>query len=257
MTMDRPDHLDGNVASWQKQAEWYVEPAERAWRSEEAYWGIFGIPDAGVKMLDADLTGQRCLEIGCGAGYVAAWMARRGGSVVGIDPTPNQLATARRLAGEHELEIDFREGFGESLPFEDESFDFAISEYGAALWADPYLWIPEASRVLKPGGRLRFLTNAAFAIVCMPALESDGPVQERLLRPYFGLYRTRWPDAPGETEFHLTHGDWIALFAANGLVVERLVELQVPENAATRFDWADADWGRRWPLEEVWMLVKQ
>ena len=40
MTMDRPDHLDGNVASWQKQAEWYVEPAERAWRSDEAYWGI-------------------------------------------------------------------------------------------------------------------------------------------------------------------------------------------------------------------------
>ena len=39
------------------------------------------------------------------------------------------------------------------------SFDLAISEYGAAIWADPYKWIPEAARLLRPGGQLIFLGN--------------------------------------------------------------------------------------------------
>ncbi|GAA5180131.1 hypothetical protein GCM10023322_11730 [Rugosimonospora acidiphila] len=48
-------------------------------------------------------------------------------------------------------------GIAEAVPYEDDAFGFAISEYGAALWCDPYLWIPEAARILVPGGsdRLR------------------------------------------------------------------------------------------------------
>lgn len=251
-----PDHLAGNVASWENQAADYVMPAERAWAAETPRWGIFQIPETEVALLPADMTGLRCLEVGCGAGYVSAWMQRRGGIVTGIDPTPAQLATARRLNDEYRLGIDFREGFGEALEFDDGSFDFLISEYGAALWADPYRWIPEAARVLVPGGRLVFLTNSPFVAMCAPDYESDGPVTDRLLRSYFDLYRTTWPDAPGETEFHLTHGAWIDLFGNCGLRVVRLAELQVPEGATTRYAWADAGWGRRWPTEEIWVVEK-
>ncbi len=255
--MTRPEYLDGNVASWQRQAADYVVPAERGWTSIDPYWGIFGIEETVVQMLPADMSGLSCIELGCGAGYVSAWMARRGAQVVGIDPTPNQLATARRICAEHGLDIEFREGFAEAVEFPDASFDFAISEYGAALWADPYRWIPEAARLLKPGGRLRFLTNSAFVPMCAPDLEADGPMTDRLLRPYFGLHETRWPDAPGETEFHLTHGDWISLFRGNGFDIERLVELQAPAGATTAYTWADGEWAHKWPVEDVWMLIRE
>ena len=51
-------------------------------------------------------------------------MARRGGQVTGIDPTPKQLETARRLEREHGLGVELIEAFGEELPFPDSTFDF-------------------------------------------------------------------------------------------------------------------------------------
>jgi SAM-dependent methyltransferase len=256
MNNQPPDYLPGNIDAWQKMAVEFVDYAERAWASRDPIWGIWGIPESAVGLLPDDMTGLTCIELGCGAAYVSAWMCRRGAKVVAIDPTPNQLETARRLQQEHELEVVIEEGFAESVPYPDESFDFAISEYGAALWADPYRWIPEAARLLKVDGKLVFLTNSALSVICMPDYETDGPVQPRLLRPYFGLHKTIWPDCPGETSFHLTHGDWIALLGANGFVIERLVELQASRGSTTSFVWADADWARQWPMEEVWVVRK-
>lgn len=252
-----PDYLPGNVAAWQSKAAEYVAAAERAWASELPYWGIWGISDAGLELLPQDLSGKRCIELGCGTAYVSSWMCRRGGDVVAIDPTPNQLSTARRLQQAHGLDFVIEQGFAEQVGYPDESFDFAISEYGAALWADPYRWVPEASRLLKPGGMLVFLTNSPLAVMCSPDYEADGPMGERLLRPYFGMHITRWPDAPEETEFHLTHGEWISLLTGNDFVIERLLELQAPEGAQTVYTWADAAWAGQWPAEEAWVVSKR
>ena len=189
--------------------------------------------------------------------YVSARMCRRGANVVAIDPSRNQLKTARRLREEHQLEIVVEEGIAESVPYPDESFDFAISEYGAALWADPYRWIPEAAHLLKPGGELVFLSKSAIAVMCAPDIESEGPVRAELLRPYFGMHKTIWADCPDETEFHLTHGDWIALLRANGFDIERLAELQAPPGSTTDEAWADPEWATQWPTEEVWVVRKR
>lgn len=256
MNNQPPDYLQGNIDAWQKMAVEFADYAEEAWVSRDPIWGIWGIPERDVGLLPDDMTGLTCIELGCGTAYVSAWMCRRGAKVVAIDPTPNQLETARRLQQEHQLDVVVEQGFAESVPYPDESFDFAISEYGAALWADPYRWIPEAARLLKVDGRLVFLTNSALAVICMPDYETDGPVQPQLLRPYFGLHKTIWPDSPGETSFHLTHGDWIALLRANGFVIERLVELKASRGSKTRFAWADADWARQWPMEEAWIVRK-
>ncbi len=78
---------------WQTWAADCVEAAREAWAGEPS-WGIWGIPEPELELLPERLTGLRCLELGCGAGYVCAWLARRGGVVVGLDPTPEQLATA-------------------------------------------------------------------------------------------------------------------------------------------------------------------
>lgn len=251
-----PEYLQGNVDFWQKEAAKYAESGEEAWASSEPSWGIWAIPESDVGLLPADMSGLACIELGCGTAYFSAWMRRRGANVVAIDPTPNQLATARRLQKEHQLDFVIEEGIAESVPYPDESFDFAISEYGAALWADPYRWIPEAARVLKRGGQLVFLSNSPLAVMCAPDLEADGPVRTELLRPYFGMHKTIWADCPNETEFHLTHGDWIALLRDNGFAIERLVELQAPPGSETSEHWADPEWATQWPTEEVWVVRK-
>ena len=102
-------------------------------------------------MFPAEVAGLDVIELGCGTGYVSAWLARRGARPVGIDNSEAQLATARRFQREFELEFPLLHGNAEEVPFPDQSFDLAISEYGASIWCDPYRWIPEAARLLRPG----------------------------------------------------------------------------------------------------------
>jgi hypothetical protein len=63
----------------------------------------------------------------------------------------------------------------------------------------------------------------------------------------------------GGVEFHLAHGDWIALLRSAGFDVERLVELQAPAEAADHpyYDFVGAEWARRWPAEEIWVARKR
>jgi len=251
-----PAYLQGNIEAWQKKAAEYSEYAAEAWASEHPYWGELEIPESDAALLPEDMSGLTCIELGCGTAYVSAWMCRRGAKVVAIDPTPGQLETARRLQKEHQLDFVIEQGIAESVPYPDASFDFAISEYGAALWADPYRWIPEAARLLKTGGELVFLTNSPLWEICSTDYESDGPVGRELLRPYFGMHKSNWPDCPGETEFHLTHGDWIALLRDNGFAIERLVELQAPAESMTDEAWTDPNWAAQWPAEDVWVVRK-
>ena len=150
---------------------------------------------------------------------------------MGIDNSAGQLATARALQREFGLEFPVHLGNAEATPFPDASFDFAISEYGAAIWCDPYAWIPEAARLLRPGGRLMFLGGSAVASLALPDLESE-PATDRLRRPQRGMYRC-WPDDPG-VEFHISPGEWIRLLRRCGFEIEDLVELYAPETATGR-----------------------
>jgi len=153
------------------------------------------------------------------------------------------------------IEFQLVEAPGESVPLPDASFDLALSEYGACLWADPYQWIPESARLLRPGGRLIFLTNSNIAQLCAP---DDGRLGTTLLRPLFGMYRMEWPSEVG-VEFHLPHGEWIRLLRAHGFEVEALHELEAPEDAEAHryYDYVGPDWARQWPSEEIWVARKR
>ena len=236
--------------------ERWIAPGERSWASNDPRWGIWQIPEADVRMLPDDLDGKDAIELGCGTCYVSSWMARRGARVVGIDNSEMQLSTARRLQQEHGVDFPLIHGNAETVPYPDDSFDFAISEYGACLWADPYAWVPEASRLLRPGGRLHFLTNSFLVILCA-AHEGDAPATERLLRPLFGLHRTEWP-GDDSVEFHLPHGEWIRLLRENGFEIEELLELRPPEGSTSPFEpFVSIEWARQWPCEEAWKVRKR
>jgi SAM-dependent methyltransferase len=239
-----------NRAQWDKWAADYVEAGERQWAADEPSWGIWEVPESQVGLLPDDVAGLDAIELGCGTAYVSAWLARRGARPVGIDNSQAQLTTARELQGRFDLEFPLLHGNAEDVPFPDESFDLAISEYGAAIWCDPYLWIPEAARLLRPGGRLIFLGNAALLMLCM-SYEENAPAEERLLRPYFGMHRFDWPDDES-VDFHLPHGKMIDLLRDSGFEVEQLIELRPPDGSTTRYPFVTLDWAQRWPCEEIW-----
>lgn len=206
-------------------------------------------------MFPDELAGLATIELGCGTAYVSSWLARRGARPTGIDNSPAQLENARRLQREFGVDFPLILGNAESVPLPDGSFDFAISEYGASIWCDPYRWIPEAARLLRPGGRLHFLVNAPILMLCSPDEES-APAEDRLLRPYFGMHRMEWSDADS-VEFHLPHGEMIRLLHRAGFAIDDLIEIQPPEDATTRFPYVSIEWARKWPCEEIWKATKQ
>ncbi len=247
---DLPEHVRRNRALWDDWARKYVASGESHWAQAAPTWGIWGVPEAQVGLLPEDLEGKDAIELGCGTAYVSAWLARRGARVVGIDNSEAQLATARRLQVQHGLEFPLLHGNAEAVPYPDASFDFAISEYGACLWADPRRWVPEAARLLRSGGRLVFLVNSLLMRLCMPP-EEGVAATDRLLHSAFGLYRVEWRGDPG-VQFHLSHGDWIRLLRGSGFEIDDLVEVRPAEDATTRYPFVTLEWARQWPCEEVW-----
>ncbi len=249
-----PDYVARNVETWTKTNTEFTGPnARSAWAKEELALGVFGHEQVRRDVF-GDVTGLDVVELGCGTAYVSAWFARRGARPVGVDPTPAQLATAREMQTEFGLEFPLVEGVAESVPFADASFDLAISEYGASIWADPYRWIPEAARLLRPEGRLVFLRNSPLSMLCM---KLDG-VDECLQRPQRELSRIEWPDT-GEVEFHPGHGELIDILVGAGFEIERLIELFAPEDAETHsyYSYVPAEWAQKWPAEEIWAARKR
>jgi SAM-dependent methyltransferase len=248
-------HQEVNRRLWDSTADRWVESAKVDWASPEPSWGMWRIPEAEVGALP-DVGGLDAIELGCGTAYFSAWLARRGARPVGVDQSKGQLATARAMQAEHGIEFPLIEADAEAVPLPDASFDFALSEYGASLWCEPRRWIAEAARLLRPGGRLVFLTSTPLMILCS-APEAE-VATEHLARPQFGLHRVEWNDADGPSvEFHLPHGEMIRLLRETGFEVEALHELQPAPDAPTRFEHVTLEWARSWPSEEIWVARKR
>ncbi|MBL7499425.1 methyltransferase domain-containing protein [Frankia sp. CNm7] len=234
----------------QTNAKYTDGAADRAWAEEEISWGIFGVPDRELGVL-GEVAGLDVVELGCGTAYFSAWLARRGARPVGVDVTPAQLATALRCQRRFGLEFPLVEADAAAVPLPDAGFDLALSEYGASLWCEPERWVAEAARLLRPGGRLVFLTNSVQAALCVP--DEPGLAGDRLLRAQRAMYRQELLD--GGVEFHPGHGDWIRILRAHGFVVDALHELYAPDGAADHphYDVASAEWASRWPVEDLWV----
>ncbi len=104
------------------------------------------------------LPGQHLLDVACGTGVVAITAARLGAEVTGIDLTPELIERAHensRIAG---IDIQWHQGDVEELPFEDESFDVLLSQFGHMFAPRPAIAVAEMLRVLKPGGTIAFST---------------------------------------------------------------------------------------------------
>ena len=105
-----------------------------------------------LKQVGVDPVGKQALDVGCGGGLLAEEFARLGCQVTGIDPSELSLATARAHARQSGLDIVYRVGVGEALPFADETFDLVYCCDVLEHVNDLAQVIAESSRVLRRGG---------------------------------------------------------------------------------------------------------
>ncbi len=147
----------------------FVFPTGRAWAEDLGYpEELANVPELAVEsfagvanpwQLGRLEPGERVLDLGSGAGtdsLIAAQMVGAGGSVTGIDMTPQMLAKARAAAAElGASNADFVEAEAERLPFADASFDVVISNGVIDLIPDKDAVFAELLRVLAPGGRMQ------------------------------------------------------------------------------------------------------
>jgi SAM-dependent methyltransferase len=98
--------------------------------------------------------GMTVLDVACGTGNAARPAARAGARVTGIDLTPKLLESGRATAQSEGLDIEWREGDAENLPFEDASFDRVLSTFGHMFAPRHQRTADEMSRVCRKGGTI-------------------------------------------------------------------------------------------------------
>jgi SAM-dependent methyltransferase len=228
--------------------------AQEMWARPEIVWGLFGVPERDLCVL-GDVRELDVAELACGTAYFSAWLVRAGASVVALDLSGEQLATARRLQRQLGPVFPLVQADAERVPLAGGCFDLVISEHGVAAWCDPKRWLPEAARLLRPGGRLVFLTNSHLSALCVPA--EEGVAGQRLVRGQREAYRVHWPG--GGIEFHPSHGDWVRLLVGSGFVVEAMREIYAPPECADHpfYEIVSGAWAAQWPAEELWVATRR
>jgi SAM-dependent methyltransferase len=246
------DHVRMNRRSWNETSDGYQqEHGPQISGRLEPGWGVWQIPERELGIL-GDVAGRDVLELGCGAAQWSILLAGRGARPVGLDLSDRQLWHARRLMAAAGASFPLLHASAEQVPLRDGSFDVVFCDHGAMSFADPAATVPEAARLLRPGGLLAFSMGTPILDMCW----SDGSesVEPSLQGDYFGMGRLEFQ---GEVTFQVPYGEWIRLFRTAGLVIEELVELRPPEGATTTYgSYVPYAWARRWPAEHVWKLRK-
>lgn len=246
------EHARRNRAMWQATSDEYEERHAASLAGENAMgWGLWRIPEAELRVL-GEVTGKDVLELGCGAARWSIELARLGARPVGLDLSSRQLEHARRLMAEAGVDFPLIEASAEDVPLPDASFDIVFCDWGAMTFCDPQRTVPEAARLLRPGGLFAFSTASPIQILCQDVAADR--LTDHLVNDYFGLKRLEWEN---EVNFQLPYGEWLRLFRTSDFIVEDLIETRPPEGFTSSYlDASEAAWARRWPMENIWKLRK-
>jgi SAM-dependent methyltransferase len=255
--VSRSETSRANRGWWDGAADEYQAEHGGFLRDDGFIWCPEGLDEADARLL-GEVAGRRILEVGCGAGQCARWLAGQGATIVGIDLSYRQLQHSRRIDLSRDATVPARQAGGatapavpavvpvaqadaEVLPFLDGSFDLVCSAFGALPFvADAGAVLAEVRRVLRPGGRFVFSVSHPIRWA-FP--DDPGPRGLTADRPYFDRspYVEFDDGTPSYVEHHRTMGDWVGLIASSGLALTGLVEPEWP-------DGHDETWGGWSPL---------
>lgn len=247
------DHVERTRDYWNKiSADYQTRHASQLGKTEPT-WGVWAMTERELNIL-GDVNGKDILEFGCGGAQWSIALAKRGARMTGLDLSAEQLRHAREFVAAEGLSVTLVEGNAEATPFADASFDIVFCDHGAMTFANPRKTVPEAARVLRPGGLFAF--NVATPWLDVAVDRATEKVTDRFLVDYFEM--PPWTDEEGQTTFQLGYGEWIRLFRNSGLMVEDLVEIRPPADAKTTYeDYAPLEWARRYPAEHIWKLRRE
>jgi SAM-dependent methyltransferase len=230
-----------NRGWWDGAADEYQAEHGDFLRDSGFVWGPEGLDEADARLL-GDVEGKDVLEIGCGAGQCGRWLAGRGARVAAFDLSFRQLQHSGRIDLDAGSALPVVQADAEVLPFGDGTFDLACSAYGALPFvADSAAVMSEVARVLRPRGRWVF---AVTHPVRWSFPDDPGPGGLVARDSYFDRrpYIEQDDQAVATyVEHHRTLGDRVADVVGAGLVLERLVEPEWPEDL-------DEVWGQWSPL---------
>ena len=209
---------------WEEHASWWIEGFTEG--ADPEY------EDQIIPLAVAEQGGAgRVLDLGCGDGQIARALASTGVSVVGVDPTTNQIDVAAERAGGPV----FAQAGAAVLPFSDGAFDGVIACLVFEHIDDVDAAIGEVSRVLRPGGRFTFLLNH-------PLLQTPGSgwIDDHMVDPPEQYWRIGPYLVEAETVeqvelgvhirfLHRPLSRYLNALAAVGLVLERMDEPAPPE----------------------------
>jgi SAM-dependent methyltransferase len=245
------EHVSKNRRFWDAGSDEYQARHGEVLTRTALAWGPWRIPEAELNVL-GDVRGKDLLELGCGAAQWSIALVGMGARPVGIDLSSRQLEHARRAIDGARAAVPLVQGSAEELPFRDETFDAVFCDHGAMSFADPRRTVPEAARVLRPGGILAFAHESPFRFVCWdPETETTGST---LHGSYFDM---RSYEDETSASFQLPYGEWLDLFRRSGFRVEDLVEPRPSADASTTYEDWEPDWCRRWPGENIWRVRKE
>ena len=209
---------------WEEHASWWIEGFTEG--ADPEYEDQI-IPLAVAEQGGAD----RVLDLGCGDGQIARALASTGVSVVGVDPTTNQIDVAAERAGGPV----FAQAGAAVLPFSDGAFDGVIACLVFEHIDDVDAAIGEVARVLRPGGRFTFMLNH-------PLLQTPGSgwIDDHMVDPPEQYWRIGPYLVEAETVeqvelgvhirfLHRPLSRYLNALAAVGLVLERMDEPAPPE----------------------------
>ena len=165
--------------------DWYEENAEQWWEDGSLMSILQSLNPGRLAYLDEIMREQslscdasRILDIGCGGGYMTEELAKKGFNVSGVDPSPGSVATAQRHAKQVDLNVEYKVGCGEELPFDDAQFDIVSCCDVLEHVSDLSKVVSEISRVLKPGGFFFYdtINKTALSWLLMIKLAQDIPL---------------------------------------------------------------------------------
>jgi len=181
--------------------------------------------------------GVRWLDVGTGTGALAQLAARAGADVTAVDLAPGLLETARRLAADEGLAIDFEVGDAEALDLGDASFEVISSAMGLFLAPDHAAVARELARVCEPGGRIGFTAwrrDAGFMAVTRkytPPLQpgqgdaADWGSEEYVEKLLGGAFELRFEDGDSPMEGESGEAVWKLTTTSVGPLKARTADL--------------------------------